>query len=243
MKRFFSVACVTVVCLTTGCTNLTMLRTEELRGIQSRVDSLRAEVARREEKIVKQQDSHTDLLRAIRADMKVKLSEIDKRIGALEANVSESQSRLSQIDRKTREIRDRWEEKAKSDSLMEASQSAEMENLFQIAFADFTAGRYDLALAGFEDLRTRFPESGLAAQSLYWSSECYYVQKMYDEAVAGYIEYIKNYPQEDKICASLYKLGLVYGKQKKSKSRTMVWQKLQAQCPDSEEARAAAAAQ
>jgi tol-pal system protein YbgF len=223
-----------------GCAHITMLRTEELRQVQAHVDSLNAEIARAHVAIVKNQKRESELLRMIRADMQVRFGELDRRIAALEGGISESQARLSKIDEKTQEIRDRWAEQARIDSAESNARTAEIEKLFQIAYGDFTAGRYDLALGGFEDLITRFPESSAAEEAAYWGAECYYVQKDYAKAELRYLAYVKDYPQGKKVCAALYKLGLLYEKQKKSKHKGMVWDKLKLQCPDSEEAKAAA---
>jgi len=222
-----------------GCSNITMLRTAELRAVKASVDSLDTRLGAQ---LAEFQQKQSELLRVIRADMELRFGELGRRIEALEMSISESQSKLSKIDQKTQEIRERWEERAKADSLMQTNSNLEVEKLFQVAFGDFTAGRHDLAIGGFTDILTRFPDSPMADEASYWIAECQYVKKDYENAEKGYIEYIKNRPQGVKICAALYKLGFTYEKMKKGKSQRMVWEKLIGQCPDSEEARAASAA-
>lgn len=224
-----------------SCTNITLLRTQELREVQSHVDSLKAEMAALQEEIIKEQKQQSEMLRLIRADQQVRFEEFDRRLAALAGNISESQDRLSQIDRKTLEIKKRWEEKAREDSLTQYAVDAEIENLYKIALSDFTAGRYDVAMSGFKDLINKFPESQQAKESHYWLPECNYVQKKYKDAAEGYKNYIKNFNNGSKVCVALYKLGLIYEKMKKKKSCDMVWNKLITQCPDSEEAEAAKA--
>lgn len=225
--------------LVAGCTNITMLRTEELRAVSSRVDSLSVQLVEEQGKLARQQKEQTELLRSMRADLQVKLGQLEQRLTALETGVSESQSRLSNIDRKTQEIRERWDERVKADSTMQESKEAETEQFFQIAYGDFAAGRFDLSLNGFTDIVSRYPGTPQAQQALYWQAEVYYAQKAYDKAQNQYVKYIKTYPEGDKVCPALYKLGLVYEKLGKNKSRAMVWEKLVNQCPDSQEARAA----
>jgi tol-pal system protein YbgF len=224
-----------------GCSQITMLRTEELKLVQQHVDSLHMNLREEQNAIQKNQKDINELLRLIRADQQVKFGDIERRIGAIESQLSESQYRLSKIDEKAKALQSSWEEKLRSDSLAKTKKEDEIQNLFQIAFGDFTAGRYDLAIRGFEDLVNQFPDSPLAQEASYWIAESYYVKTELDEAEARYKKYIKEYPSGKKICASLYKLGLVYDKQNKSKSRSLVWKKLIQQCPDSEEARAARA--
>ena len=221
-----------------GCANIAVLRVQEIKALESHVDSLCAELAALQQKMMEEEKKQNELLRLMRADQQVHFAEIERNVQALAGNISESQDRLSQIDEKTREIKKRWEQQARADSLAEATRSSEMENLFKIAYNDFVAGRYDMAFNGFKDLAEKFPDSKYAEQALYWSGECYYVQKKYSDAESIYKEYLKKYKNGEKICVALYKLGLVYEKTHKKKARTIVWNKLLKQCPDSEEAQA-----
>jgi tol-pal system protein YbgF len=214
-----------------GCSNITVLRIAEIKAVETRIDSVSTALSA---KI----DGQNELLRIIRADMQARFSEMDKRIGAIEGALSESQSRLSSIDQKTGEIRRLQQEKEQSDSTT-ASRGSAAENLYKIAYGDFAAGRYDLAIAGFSDLLKQFPQTPLLPDVEYVVSECYYAQKNYADAETGYFGLIKTYPASPKVCPSLYKLGLIYESQKKAKSQKMVWDKLIAQCPDSDEAKLA----
>jgi TolA-binding protein len=221
-----------------GCANITVLRVQEIKALEAHVDSLFKELHALQQKMMEEEKKQNEMLRLLRADQQVHFTEIERNVQALAGNVSESQDRLSKIDEKTREIKKRWEERARTDSVADANMSAEMENLFKIAYNDFIAGRYDVSFNGFQDLMIKFPDSQFAEQALYWSAECYYVQKKYEEAEKVYKEYLKKYKEGEKICVTLYKLGLVYDKRRKKKSRKIVWNKLLKQCPDSDEAKA-----
>jgi TolA-binding protein len=228
----------TVLMLSTGCSSITMLRTQELRAVQSKVDSLETELSSQQEQIIKTQKQNTEMLRLIRADQQVRFGELDRQVSALSNSISESQARLSQIDEKTREIKQAWEERARADSLTDAAQVEEIENLFDVARKDFTAGRYDIALAGFQDLYNRFPDSDRGDDAAYWIAECQYAQRNYAQAEEAYKNYLKSYPEGRNTCVSLFKLGLVFDNQKREKAHEMVWRKLLEQCPDAEEAAA-----
>jgi tol-pal system protein YbgF len=215
-----------------------MLRTEELRQVQAHVDSLKAELGGLQNEIREEQKRQSELLRLIRADQQVRFGQVEKEVSSLTSSIYDSQEKLAAISDQTHEIKKRWDEKAVADSLAVSARSAEIDNLFEIAHGDFMAGRYDVALSGFEDMIQRFPDHPMAEAAFYWKAECYYAQKAYDYAEQSFMTYIKNYPTGKKICVALFKLGLVYENQKKKKARTMVWQKLLTQCPDSEEAAA-----
>lgn len=242
MKRIvFLISLSSFLFLQNGCTNITMLRVAELKQVQAHVDSLKNELVALQEKIIREQKQQSEMLRLIRADQQVRFAEFERSLSAVAGNVSESQARLSQIDQKTLEIKKRWEEKAREDSLSQATQTAEIENLFEIALNDFTVGRYEISLNGFEELINKFPDSPQAEKSRYWVAECFYVRKKYDKAAKLYKQYIKDYSNGSKICVALFKLGLIYGKKNQKKACNLVWTKLISQCPDSEEAQAAKA--
>ena len=242
MKRIVIYGFITgFLMMQSGCAYITLLRTQELREVQTHVDSLKAEMAALHEGIIKEQKQQSEILRLIRADQQVRFAEFERRLAALAGNMSESQDRLSQIDKKTIEIKERWEQKARVDSLVKATEDTEIENLYEIALNDFTAGRHEVSRNGFHDLINRFPGSSQAQEAHYWLPECYYVQGKYKDAAEGYKVYIKTFSNGPKVCVALYKLGLIYKKIENTKACKMVWTKLINQCPDSEEAEAAKA--
>ncbi|MBD3239388.1 MAG: outer membrane protein assembly factor BamD [Chitinivibrionales bacterium] len=220
-----------------GCSHITMLRVEELKEVQAHVDTLAMRLDQTQRQLLKEQKRQSELLRVVRADMQVRFGEISQRVSAVEGGVYESQERLTDIDRKTAEIRERWDEKARADSMIQAMEKAEEENLYQIANSDFTSGRFGLAMAGFRDFLVRYPESEWADPATYWVAECHYAQKNLDSAKTAYTEYLKQFPEGQKVCGALYKLGLVFDRTERAKHRDTVWDKLLSQCPESEEAR------
>jgi TolA-binding protein len=212
-----------------------MLRVKELKEVQTRVDSMKNELETQQKLILKLQKQQDEILRLIRADQQMYFEEMGKRIGSLEGSLSENQHKLSLIDQSTQTLQKHLEEKARQDSLTVASKDAEVEKLFQIAYGDFTAGRFDVALNGLTDLLNKYPDSEQARDAAYWQAECYYAKKELEKAEDGYKGYIKKYPDGKKMCVSLYKLGLIYEKQGKGKSKQMVWNKMIESCPNAEE--------
>jgi tol-pal system protein YbgF len=234
-KTGLSLSITAIICIATGCTSITMVRTKELRAVQSHVDSLKAELITLQKSMYEEQKTQSEIVRLIRADQQVRFSELQRNVSEIAMNLNESQSRLSKIGESTAEFRKKFEEKLVSDSIAVNSRTAEIEKLFQICMSDFNAGRFDIAINGFRDFYTQFPESPLASEAEYWIAECNYAKRAYPQAEKEYISYVKKYPQGTKLCVALYKLGLTYDKQGKGKSKTMVWKKALDQCPDSPE--------
>ncbi len=222
--------------ITTGCSSITLLRIKELKAVESRVDSLKSQLALQQETMLKELRNQNELLRLIRADQQVRFEELGQKIISLDGSLSESKYRLSQIDQKTQEIRDQWKAKTTADSNAAQQKTSQIDKLYQIAYSDFAAGRYDLAAMGFIDFVKQFPDVPLADEATYYIAECRYGKKEYDNAEVAYSDYIRKFRQGQKICAALYKLGLIFENKKKLEKRKMVWQKLLASCPTSDEA-------
>jgi hypothetical protein len=75
-----TIAAVTVITaasiLFTGCSNVTMLRTKELKLVKESVDSLHEELSFMQGRMMEEQKAHTELLRLMRADQQVRFNEI-----------------------------------------------------------------------------------------------------------------------------------------------------------------------
>ena len=143
------------------------------------------------------------------------------------------------IDKKTQEMQEQWKAKAAADSADATQKKTQVDKLYQIACGDFNAGRFDLAANGFLDLVNQYPESPTADEAAYWYAECFFGKKEYEKAEQLYTDYLRKYRDGKKVCASLYKLGLVFEIKKALEKRKLVWQKLISTCPDSPEAKAA----
>jgi TolA-binding protein len=235
-NRFCAVCIVSTVILAMDCSSITIIRVKELKQVQTRVDSLQARLISRQDEMLREQKSQNELLRLIRADQQVRFDELGQKVSSLDGSLSESRYRLTQIDKKTQEIQEQWKAKAVAESTSVNQKNSQMEKLYQIAYSDFTAGRFDLAFNGFADFIKRFPESPLADDASYFSAECWYGKKDADKAEAAFSEYIRKYREGKKICPALYKLGLVFEHRKMLEKRKMVWQKLLSTCASSDEA-------
>jgi len=231
-----------------GCSYITVLRTQELVEIQNRVDTLYSKLASSQYKLLEEQmklqdeqKNQTDMLRLMRADQQMRFNDIDRKVSAVENNITESHSQLSTLRQSTAEVNRRLEQKLANDEEAANLRKLQLEKLLEIAMGDFNAGRYDLAIGGFRDLATQFPESAEAPEAEYWIAESYYAKKDYESAEKAYFEFIKKHTDGPRYCVSLYKLGLAYGHQEKMRSREMIWRNLLNRCADSPEAKAAQA--
>jgi tol-pal system protein YbgF len=82
--------------------------------------------------------------------------------------------------------------------------------MYENAFADYTAGDYDLAIVGFETYIKMFPRSEKADDAQLNIGNSLYGAGKNREAVAAYQKVISDYPQSDSVPVAYYKLGLTY---------------------------------
>jgi tol-pal system protein YbgF len=84
------------------------------------------------------------------------------------------------------------------------------QKLYDNAFADYTAGQYDLAVIGFETFIKTSPRSELADDAQLNIGNALYAAGKFKEAVPALMQVINGYPQSNSVAAAWYKLGLTY---------------------------------
>jgi tol-pal system protein YbgF len=82
--------------------------------------------------------------------------------------------------------------------------------LYDMAWADYTAGSYDLAIEGFTSYLRTFPKSEFADNAQYYIGESYLQRGRLAEAVEAFGRVISTYPGSDVAGQSYYKRGLSY---------------------------------
>jgi len=82
--------------------------------------------------------------------------------------------------------------------------------LFELAYADYTAGQWSLSIQGFETYLKTYPKSELADDAQYYIGEAYAGDSKYQEAAAAYEKVIRDYPTGDFVPEAWYKVGVSY---------------------------------
>lgn len=90
------------------------------------------------------------------------------------------------------------------------SSASTPEELYRSAYEDYMRGNYDLASQGFSDYRTRWPNTELTDNALYWIGECSDAQGETEQALEVFTQVLEDYPTSDKAAAAQLKKGLLY---------------------------------
>lgn len=84
------------------------------------------------------------------------------------------------------------------------------QRMYDNAWADYTAGHYDLAVLGFETFVKMFPRNDLADDAQVNIGHSLYGAGKHQDAIAALQKVISDYPQSNSVPAAYYKLGLSY---------------------------------
>lgn len=109
-------------------------------------------------------------------------------------------------------------------------------DFFNIAYNDYSRGMYDLAIRGFKDYLSRYPNSELANKAYYYLADSYYMKNQYEECIKVIDEYLEKYKKDEHLASMLYKKGLCFknlGKEKQSKE---IFEYIKQNYPTSKEA-------
>ncbi len=84
------------------------------------------------------------------------------------------------------------------------------QRLYDTAWADYTAGQWDLCISGFDTYLRTFPRSDQADEAQFYIGECNYSDGKHQAAVQAYTQVIVNYPRGQSVSPAYYKRGLAF---------------------------------
>jgi tol-pal system protein YbgF len=113
------------------------------------------------------------------------------------------------------------------------------QRLYDTAWADFTAGQWDLCIAGMDTYLRTFPRSELADDAQLYIGECNYASGKFTEAAAAYTGVITNFPRGDAVPLAYYKRGLTFEQLKQFDRARESFEQVMKMFPDSDPARVA----
>jgi tol-pal system protein YbgF len=80
--------------------------------------------------------------------------------------------------------------------------------LYSQAYADFARGNYDLAIQGFNEYMTHYPETDFTDNAQYWIGESLYGKKQYAEAIEAWNRLFRDFSSSDKVPDGRVKKGM-----------------------------------
>jgi tol-pal system protein YbgF len=113
------------------------------------------------------------------------------------------------------------------------------QRMFDMSWADYTAGQWELCIGGFDQYLRTFPRSELAGEAQFYIGECNFSDGKFTEAVDAYNRVITNYPRTNKAPDAIYKRGLALERLGENDRARESYELVMKTYPDSEAARLA----
>ena len=204
---------------------------EDIAAIQSQLSDIQRQVLTLQQQSSSKQEveelqsqiaSQTQALIKSEADVQVALRDLSTMIDQLQANLEDTNFRLSQL---SQQIAATNQELNSVRSLLGGSglaptsggggtpapsQASDPQALYQSAYNDYLRGNYDLAVRGFGEYLRAFPDTEQSDNAAYWIGECYFSQGRYRQAIGEFDQMLNRYPRSDKLASALLKKGYAY---------------------------------
>src|SRR5690606_13130026 len=205
-----------------GCSQMTVLRTHELRNLGAQIEQTRQEVSQVQKSVddlnLKQGGSTSKM----RADLTSMLTDLQGQISRLHAEIDETQHRLGQLNQRLERMEGRrvvvtpggsaaaGTGPADTATTVKVVPGLDLEHMFGQAREDFIRGRYDLAYQGFRAIYEKDNAGAWREQSLYWMAECLWKGDKPDRALEVYARVLTEFPEGSLGCAARLKTGLIH---------------------------------
>jgi tol-pal system protein YbgF len=150
------------------------------------------------------------LLREIRADQNADLGEIRNSIEIIRNQLEHTSRQLSRSPSRRPGPPATPSVISESPPDSSVSPALEEEGLYQAALQNLQQGRYPLAITGFREYLSKFPEGALGDEAQYGIAEAYYAQSDFPTAAIEFRALIDRHPESDKVPAALLKAGMSY---------------------------------
>ena len=231
-----------------------------MNDIQKQIQALERRSSSKEEveKLNQNVGAQTQQLLKSNADTAVRLGELTTKMEQLEAKLEDTNRRLSQLSQQIAETQGDLLRLRNAAGAAPAAPGAAApggaataspqpvrgnepspSDLYDTAYADYTKGRYALAIQGFEEYLASYPNTDLSDNAQYWIGESHYAQKKYPEAVADFEKLLKQWPASDKAAAGLLKKGYAMLEEGQKAEAIVQLQYVIHEFPTTEEARLA----
>jgi len=222
---FPALAVAAVGCVTSG--DFELLH-REITDVSRQVENLGKQSSGKEELQAmsrKLADQNAQMLKS-NADIQAQLQQLREEIQALQANLESTSQRLASLSNELAASRQPMSTPAglpaaaaaggaagaamAAPAAPVAARTGEPTQLYNAAYEDYLRGNFDLAIQGFRDYVSRYPDTDLADNAFYWIGECYYSKKAYKDAIDAFTQLLNKYKTSDKAAAALLKKGLAY---------------------------------
>jgi len=213
---------------------------------QSQLDSLlvvQGDIVRRLNGLDRKIESTRQNVQTTRASSDSRLTEVVQRLEVLEGKLEASDVRFTQLSQKVDTVKHKLTSadsaRFAAGAAVDSTGGADPEAMYQAAYSDYLAGRFDLARAAFAEYLRRYPDTEVSDNAQYWIGECLYATGDFAGAIAEFERVSQKHPKGDKVPAALLKTGVAYSRLRNMDEAKRYYQKVIQRFPKTDEARLA----
>jgi tol-pal system protein YbgF len=152
-------------------------------------------------------------MRKKQADLVTKMTELNGNLAGLNSQLESSQQRMTTLSQK---LDDLQADLARRFNVLTGQvtgtsgggSSSNPSDAYRVAFNDYQAGKFELALVGFRNFAKQFPSSELAPQAIFYAGECEFARKNFLDAAREYARVVDQYGKSDFAPKALFKRGM-----------------------------------
>ena len=212
----------------TGCSQLTVLRTQEMKAVgaevQTSLDSVAIQLQAQNDSLRAEIKKILDESSLAQKRMQAEITMLSRRVAdESERNDSRQEEIIYRLDMLLGKSDKILAKKVvvsgapapvSMDSLeREAEKLVEAEAMFNTARSDYHRGEFKLAYNGFKQVYEQMKEGELAENSLYWMALCLIDVNQVDKAKKVFARMSEAFPDGQKTCPALFKLSSLYGEE------------------------------
>ncbi|MCK9582262.1 MAG: tetratricopeptide repeat protein [Endomicrobiales bacterium] len=183
-------------------------------------------------------------LQTNQADVSNKTESFSRKLDILGSNLKETQNRMSSLGQKLDDVDANFSQRL--DKLFEQLSGTTLSiapspsALYNLAYNDYSNGKYDLAITGFETYLEKYPDTELSDKANYYLADSYYSKKSFDDAITKFELFLNNKTNMELSPSVLYKLADCYEKIGNGEKTKTLLKQLYSEFPDSQEAKMSA---
>jgi tol-pal system protein YbgF len=185
----------------------------DLEGVTSKVNDLDAREQRLENTAANQVElsQRVDQLQATERELRGRIDELEHENEALK---KQQHDLYADLDRRLGGGAAGAAAGTAAGAAADTGPSSVEQAVYNQSFDALKAGSYSVAITGFKDFLTSYPDSTLADNAEYWLGEAYYVDKQYGPAANAFGTVLKKWPDSRKAPDAMLKLGYTQAEQK-----------------------------
>jgi tol-pal system protein YbgF len=182
----------------------------EMVTLEQQVQNLRDAINRaggEQRGLIRQIIRDTSAIRRAQLTVSTNSKDASTQIASIDERITEANERLERLSEQFAALKKLIEDARKQPSFDQIT-PGNPQQLFAVAYSDYSRGNYALAISEFQQYVETYPDSEMADNAEYWIGEILYAQKRYEDAIEVFIHVYNISPRGDKVAIALYKRAL-----------------------------------